>query len=163
VERAEALIGRPLPSLLRRLYLEVANGGFGPGYGVLGVDGGHRDDQRQTATDLFRIASSDAHQYWRGSAGTTLFPICHWGCAIYSFVDCASPDGRMWGWDPNPPPPDQLSFALFREDTTLVDWLGRWVELSLNQPVLVEDPASGEWRGATDAEHARWAAEMAQE
>jgi len=30
VEEAELKIGYPLPPLLRRLYLEVANGGFGP-------------------------------------------------------------------------------------------------------------------------------------
>jgi hypothetical protein len=31
---AESLAGRPLPPLLCRLYLEVGNGGFGPGYGI---------------------------------------------------------------------------------------------------------------------------------
>ncbi|MEV6371357.1 hypothetical protein AB0L86_31195 [Micromonospora musae] len=30
VSDAEKVIGYPLPRLLRRLYLEVANGGFGP-------------------------------------------------------------------------------------------------------------------------------------
>lgn len=34
-------IGYPLPSLLRRLYTEVANGGFGPMSGIVGVRGGH--------------------------------------------------------------------------------------------------------------------------
>jgi hypothetical protein len=29
-----------------------------------------------------------------------LLPLCHWGCAIYSFVHC--PSGRIFGWDPNP-------------------------------------------------------------
>src|SRR5688572_7984728 len=41
VEEAEALAGAPLPPLLRRLYLEVGNGGFGPGYALLGLRGGH--------------------------------------------------------------------------------------------------------------------------
>jgi hypothetical protein len=40
VTEAEKLIGFPLPPLLRRLYLEVANGGFGPAEGILGVRGG---------------------------------------------------------------------------------------------------------------------------
>ncbi len=31
---AETIIGFPLPTLLRRIYLEVGNGGFGPGYGL---------------------------------------------------------------------------------------------------------------------------------
>ena len=40
VAEAEELAGRSLPSLLRRLYLEVGNGGFGPGYGLLGLRDG---------------------------------------------------------------------------------------------------------------------------
>jgi hypothetical protein len=69
----------------------------------------------------------------------------------------------MWAWDPNPVPPDELSSALFPEDIALVDWLRRWVELRLNQPTAVQDPLSGKWRGATEAEHVMWAAEMAQD
>ncbi len=31
VEEAERAVGLPVPPLLRRLYLELGNGGFGPG------------------------------------------------------------------------------------------------------------------------------------
>ena len=37
VNAAEKLLGFNLPKLLRRLYLEVGNGGFGPNYGLEGV------------------------------------------------------------------------------------------------------------------------------
>lgn len=40
VARAEAALGFALPTTLRAIYLDVANGGFGPGYGVMGVEGG---------------------------------------------------------------------------------------------------------------------------
>ena len=40
VRAAEALVGFRFPPLLIRLWTEVANGGFGPGYGLLGVEGG---------------------------------------------------------------------------------------------------------------------------
>ena len=36
----EDLLGFPLPPLLRELYKQLANGGFGPGYGLIGVTGG---------------------------------------------------------------------------------------------------------------------------
>jgi len=36
VDEAEEAFGFPLPGLLRRLYAEVGNGGFGPGYGIPG-------------------------------------------------------------------------------------------------------------------------------
>ncbi|MFF0151836.1 hypothetical protein [Micromonospora sp. NPDC005203] len=45
VDDAERVLGHPLPPLLRRIYLEVANGGFGP---VLGVAGGCTDDLGRT-------------------------------------------------------------------------------------------------------------------
>ena len=38
VDQAEARLGAPLPALLRRLYLEVADGGFGPHAGLLPVE-----------------------------------------------------------------------------------------------------------------------------
>jgi hypothetical protein len=37
VDTAEAALGFAIPPLLRRLYVEVGNGGFGPNYGVEGV------------------------------------------------------------------------------------------------------------------------------
>jgi len=52
VADAERRLGHRLPPLLRRLYREVANGGFGPGYGILGVAGGHPDDLGMTAANL---------------------------------------------------------------------------------------------------------------
>jgi hypothetical protein len=154
VDHAEKLIGHGLPPLLRRLYLEVGNGGFGPGFGILGVRGGHGDDSRHTAVELYEA--------WKpGQSADTkkLFPVCYWGCAIYSLVDCATTDGTMWGWDPNPVPPNDLQKALFIESITLHGWLERWLDRTINQPTVVEDAGTGEWRGATDDEHAQWAAE----
>ncbi len=37
----EALLGFPLPPLLRNIYAEFANGGFGPGAGIRGALGGY--------------------------------------------------------------------------------------------------------------------------
>ncbi len=33
----EQTLGYPFPPLLKRLYVEVGNGGWGPGYGLLGT------------------------------------------------------------------------------------------------------------------------------
>ena len=46
LDAAEARMGAALPPLLRRLYGEVANGGFGPGSGIIGIEGGWTDDKR---------------------------------------------------------------------------------------------------------------------
>jgi hypothetical protein len=152
VAEAERALGYSLPRLLRRLYLEVGNGGFGPGYGILGVRDGFTDDVGDTALDAYRRFHS-----WRRelSMPDSLLPICHWGCAIYSLVDCASADAEMWACDPNP----GLDDDVFRQETTLIEWLQRWVDGCLYQPALFEDPETGVVRPATDDDFARWEAE----
>ena len=47
----ESLVGSPMPPLLKRLY-GLANGGIGPGYGLLGLRGGFADDLGRTAVDI---------------------------------------------------------------------------------------------------------------
>jgi hypothetical protein len=154
VDEAENVIGFELPPLLRRLYLEVGNGGFGPGYGILGLTGGHRDDLRMTALDHYRQAHTPASRWSFINPG--LLPVCYRGCAIYSFVDCTRPEGPMWGWDPNSGPQDQ--HALYAQQVTLAEWLSRWVTGTLYQPALVQDPITRQWRGATDEEYTQWMA-----
>ncbi|HEX8858603.1 MAG TPA: hypothetical protein VGC06_05810 [Actinomycetes bacterium] len=124
----------------------------------MGVRGGHGDDYRHTAVDLYRQARSEAGSAW-SSMPAELFAVCYWGCAIYSFVDCADPQAGMWAWDPNPAPDDDIGKALFPQSMTFGEWLVRWVEGRLHQPALVHDPDTGEWRGATDEEYAAWMAE----
>ena len=41
---SEKQLGFALPNLLTQLYSSIGNGGFGPGYGMLGVVGGAADD-----------------------------------------------------------------------------------------------------------------------
>ncbi|GAA4258249.1 hypothetical protein [Dactylosporangium darangshiense] len=126
VAQAEELAGRGLPPLLRRLYLEVGDGGFGPGYGLFGLD---------KAT--------------RGIAGGFL-NLCDWGCGITSELDLR--DGQVWGSDPNPAP-DDVEWS-FPQGMTIVEWFAKWVDGRLHQPWLLQDPESGLWRGATDEETA---------
>lgn len=76
VREAEALAGMQLPTLLRRLYLEVGNGGFGPGYGLLGLRGGHTMGRINALTGLDRPAVDPDVSPRR------LMIVCEWGCGI---------------------------------------------------------------------------------
>lgn len=86
VARAEASLGLRIPELLKRCYTEVANGGFGPGRGVLGVEGGFAGD--------YGNLLGNYHQFVTGFQSTgrvwqkDLLPFCAWGCAILSCVTC---------------------------------------------------------------------------
>ena len=160
----EQAMGVTLPHLLRRLYLEVANGGFGPGYGILGVRGGWTTDRGRTIEDLYgEMADStteDARWVWPSG----LVPLVDHSGA-FSCIDTTTTDGRIVGWDP-----DELdgrgrdggwgrSFS--EEAPSLRSWLEEW----LGRPTI-EDRMSAqlaELRSTVPEEtRAHWAA-MSQE
>ena len=53
VSACEEVLGQPLPPLLRRCYLELGNGGRGPGYGLLPLSEDADDPQPQSLLDEF--------------------------------------------------------------------------------------------------------------
>ncbi|SDZ43642.1 hypothetical protein SAMN05444365_11631 [Micromonospora pattaloongensis] len=65
----------------------------------------------------------------------------------------------MWGFDPNS---GLAGRSFFPEGISLTEWLSRWLEGRLRQPMLVKDPQTRVWRGATDAEHEAQAREVAE-
>ncbi len=142
VNECEASLGRPLPSLLRRSYLRLGDGGFGPAYGLIPLEG-----------ILSRYRGQQQHWTgpWEARAGS-LLPICDWGCGITSYVDVADPAAGMWAIDPNPAPADDFHVALFPQHMSLATWMRSWLEGTLLQPWLFQDQDTGEWRGATNAE-----------
>jgi hypothetical protein len=98
----EKRLGFPLPPLMKRIYVEIGNGGFGPGYGLIGLTNGVPDDSGNTAPDIYgQLRGADRDDpNWRWPQA--LLPICHWGCAILSCVDCTDSSFRMRIFDPNP-------------------------------------------------------------
>jgi hypothetical protein len=98
LDAAERRIGFVLPPLLRRLYAEVANGGFGPGPGILGVQGGWKNDHGKTIEDLHAemLEAVQENRLWLWPAG--LLPIAdHSG--VYVCVDASAPPHRMIEFD----------------------------------------------------------------
>jgi hypothetical protein len=103
VAEAERTIGFRLPELLRRIYVEVGNGGFGPGYGLLGVSGGATDDLGQNALDQWDYAHRILPSVIALKAPASyshLFPCIYGGCTVYLCVDCHDPAGSVWSFDP---------------------------------------------------------------
>jgi len=124
VAEAEAEIGFPLPPLLRRLYREVGNGGFGPHQGIPGVRGGADVGWDWPDSAAFH-RDARADEQWK--AWPWLVPILDWGCMIMSLIDCRDPDGRMWAWEEG-----QLISLPQRQ--TLTEWLGLWLQGRLTPP-----------------------------
>ncbi|OKI13046.1 hypothetical protein A6A08_16545 [Nocardiopsis sp. TSRI0078] len=147
VRECEELLGRPLPPLLRRCYLELGDGGFGPGYGLLPL----RDPENGHSIISAFERRAEWSGTWRPVAGS-LLSLCDWGCGIESLVDCRNPSGGMWAIDPNPAPEDDPDAMLFPQEFTFTEWMRRWADGTLQQPCLVQDGETGLWRGATSTE-----------
>src|SRR5262249_29781794 len=82
VEEAERSLGFQIPTLLKRCYLEIANGGFGPGCGVIGVKGGCAGDCGTLVEcyESFTREDESSDEEWQEG----LLPFCGWGCAMFS-------------------------------------------------------------------------------
>jgi hypothetical protein len=95
VRSTEKMLGFPLPPVLRKLYTQVANGGFGPGYGIVGARGGHPSIGPRMYRTGWRmpervVASLREHpeRYLESDRSPDGFmQLCHWGCGMFSELD----------------------------------------------------------------------------
>lgn len=95
VGAAEMALGLKIPTLLRSIYLNVANGGFGPGYGILGVAGGHRSGWGTALVETFDEVKRGAdYRGWRWDP--QLLPFCELGYAGFFCVRCSSPGSPIF-------------------------------------------------------------------
>lgn len=111
LDAAEAELGFALPVLLRRLYSEVGNGGFGPGAGLLGVKGGYTDLDGRTLAESYLALRA---QGWPMG----VLPLCELGDGARSCVDM-----RVYG--------DGIltvdAAGITRTSLTVFSWLHAWV------------------------------------
>jgi hypothetical protein len=117
VERCENELGFPLPPFLRRLYLEVGDGGFGPGCGLIGIDHSEHEGDETMA-----ISYGEAVEWegWpQGEWPRKLLFCWDWGCAMWSCVDAATADEEIVHHDSS----DGLRTTTYTIRTLLAAWL----------------------------------------
>jgi hypothetical protein len=129
IASTERRLGFRLPQLLKKLYLNAANGGFGPGYGVMGVEGGFTDDLGHTVTDLYenyrQPDPEDPSWLWPEQ----FLPICHWGCVVYSVVDCSQSPSPVYFADISAKEPGEpMETIMHLHKPSLEVWLGDWLD-----------------------------------
>lgn len=129
VQATEHALGFSIPPLLRELYLQVGNGGFGPSDGVVGLPGGASENGRSLPElyALMRLQPFD-DKYWKWPR--YLLPILDWGCAIKSCVDCERTPYPVVRFDPNghqrgTPWNSAFSVESSSLDTWFSDWMSR--------------------------------------
>jgi hypothetical protein len=137
---AEDIIGYPLPPLLRRLYTEVANGGFGPFGGVEGLRDGHTSNGLGMLDMYLQYDEPDPEPGLPPSPPRGVLMFCDHGCAMWVLLDCRHPEGQMWWWDEG---------ERYKCDLTLSEWLAMWLTGQLEQgfpgDLAIEDGESWSW------------------
>lgn len=139
IEELEAEVGYAMPPLLRRIYLELADGGFGRGGEALSLtDQTCRFSEAPPLLEAYLEGWRDVpEEEGRPEHPRPVVPLLTWGCAIWSLVDYSTTEGRMWGWDPNVYCPKH---RLFPEQYALAERLSNWLEGREDFPRRLENP-----------------------
>ena len=129
VAAAEAALGVTFPPLRRRLYTEVANGGFGPGATGIGLAGGRPDDDGQTVLDVHAdlLDVPEIGPDWPAH----LVPVFRLDLACYGCVDTRDPAGPVVELDFDALDLDEPSSwddALTLVAPSLESWLRAWLD-----------------------------------
>jgi hypothetical protein len=132
-EEAEHQLGFRLPPLLKRLYTEVGNGGFGPGYGLLSIVPISSVD-RPIPVYYSKLRS-------RRNAGwpAGVVPFNDWGCLIVSCLDLTNhnDDPPVLRFEPNMSHAHTIPFwktkpvpatGLIPENDKLSSWIQDWIK-----------------------------------
>ncbi len=138
---SEEAMGFPYPSLLRTLYLRVANGGFGPAYGLVGAFCGYADAMHKEKQHKYILRDSivypsfpeemtfiDIEQYEKQYSepkqvylDPQVWPmhfilLCNWGCGYFSFLHARTGHVYYVG-----------EGYLFHQTDSLEEWFEHWL------------------------------------
>jgi hypothetical protein len=115
VARVEVHLGFALPAFARRIFTEVADGGFGPAYGIFPLVSAYAGSApRETVIEVRDKLAVDSR--WPQK----LMPLCDWGCANWSCLDCRTDSGAvvtLAGED-----------GFFDTGRDLHSWLSAWLD-----------------------------------
>lgn len=122
---AEQHLGFPLHPLLRRLYTEIANGGFGPEYLLFPLAG----EGESVTSEYAALTAATATATTTTGAPTWpqgVVPILTYGSDMYAGVDCTDPNGAVLLHEPSGNPDDPAD-TWFLDNESLAAWLQVWI------------------------------------
>lgn len=170
LQATEEALGFALPPMLRALYTHVANGGFGPAYGITGARGGYYfgDDGRYQTIDRCTDTNPTVHyfdlsEYEKAHGNPTYFELretikpahflhlCYEGCGSDFYLDGNS--GRIYltaccgslsdSQLPNEVLPGKLRPEWMVGYQRVADSLGDWLERWLRGEAMDDDEVWG--------------------
>lgn len=153
IQEVEASIGFTLPPLIREIFLQVGNGGFGPGYGIAGLLTGYKAnylsfveyindhpkfmDHLQESMESTRTAPTDLTEYnqrekknyekWvqLGLHQGLVIEYCNWGCAVGTIINGNMPHLPVYSRDG--------IFIKEHSSKTLRQWWQDWLDGTIQQ------------------------------
>ena len=128
IAAAEAILGFRLPPILVRLYLEVGNGGFGPAYGLAGVDGCGADEGRNDLVALFQGQRSASWQEAFPRWPERILRIAYFGCGMHAAIDRGQVGDPVYLFEPSVEDEEQFPNALVPFERGLEPWLRAWAD-----------------------------------
>jgi hypothetical protein len=130
LDRCEVSLGFGIPVLIRRLYLEIGNGGFGPGYGIFAIPKGPTDGSRTIVRLYQEHRTPSRMNCWEWPVG--LLPVCDWGCLIRSHIYTLSPEQPVF---------TSTEYGVQPTRWTLESWLSDWASnVDLWEVMTAADP-----------------------
>jgi len=126
---AERQLGFRLPAELSALYTTVADGAFGPGYGLLpmldakatAAGGGPSPHNSPLVRDYLERTSTDG---WGWPWPRQVVAFCFFGCTTYACIDCRDPQGPIYSVDGGS---DTLDASFAKTHSSLTGWLSDWL------------------------------------
>lgn len=115
VRAVEKQLSFSLGNLLARIYTEVGDGGFGPGYGLLPISRRKTDDT--CLSENYCNLACAYKNVFEWPVG--LLPICTWGCSIWTCVENPSADASVCTLHES---------GLYRLSANLHGWLEAWAD-----------------------------------
>lgn len=136
VDDVERTLGFTLPTLVRRLYTEVADGRYGPSYGILRLRSPEGTDVRRWWEQPMSVEAWEAlyrHEreepeippHHKPNHPPKSIRFCEEGCNISFWLDCSTEAARVFIDDPN------LYGDGYTHETaaeTLERWLSDWLD-----------------------------------
>ena len=149
VEDVQRNLGFPLPILVQRLYTEVADGRYGPSYGIIrlrspeGTDPTRWWEQPMSVeawTELYRREAEEDGPRHGPAYPPKSIRFCEEGCNISYWLDCSTESARVFIDDPN-------EYGEGYEHKTAAETLKQWLAEWLDQPwptelYALQDPTS---------------------
>src|SRR5262249_55202637 len=87
--------------------LQVGNGGFGPGYGLIGLEGGPTIYDRDLVDRYLELVQNGPPQPYHPWP-KQLITICDWGCNMTSELDWSNTSVPIFFFDANEYEPERL-------------------------------------------------------